>query len=231
MALMGPPARDRWLYAGPILALLHLLVLGVLYSRPGLPAVVLWYVAPVVLTIAAILVMVYGVLHAARAKATWTRPRAVGYVWLLAVCVLPVVAYRTYPSSRDREPSQVRFRLPMDGPLTVRWGGSSRDVNYHVFAPAERWAYDLLVTRDGRSFEGDGSRLTDYYAYGQPALAPARGTVRVASDQLEDTPLGGRIGWRNSCGNYVVIEAARESVVTGGREVRIEYGSAAHVRG
>jgi predicted dehydrogenase len=36
---------------------------------------------------------------------------------------------------------------------------------------------------------------------------------------------------RNSAYNELVIEAARESVVNGGREVRIEYGSAAHVRG
>jgi murein DD-endopeptidase MepM/ murein hydrolase activator NlpD len=201
--------RDRWLYAGPVLALLHLLVLALLHVRPGLPAVVLWHAAPAVLTIAAILVMAYGVLHSTRARATWTTARAAGYAWLLAVCALPVVAYRTYPSSRDSQPSDVRFQLPLDGPVTVRWGGPTRDVNYHVFAPAERWAYDLLVTREGRSFEGDGTNVTDYYAYGRPVLAPAPGTVRVVSDELEDTPLGDRVGWRNSCGNYVVMEVAR----------------------
>lgn len=201
-------SADRWLYAAPVLALLHLLLLLVLYTRPGLPAVVLWHTGPVVLTTAAILVMTYGVLHSARARVGWTAGRAAGYGCLLGISALPVVGYTTYPSSRDGRPSEVRFRLPLDGPVTVRWGGPTRDVNYHVFAPPERWAYDLVISRGERSFQGGGTAVTDYYAYGRPVLAPATGTIRVVSGGAADTPIGETGGWRNSCGNHVVIYVA-----------------------
>ena len=203
-----PRRADRWLYAAPLLALLHLLLLFVLHARPGLPGVVLWHIGPSGLTIAAILVMAYGVIHSLRARLAWTAGRVAGYACLIVITALPVVAYTTYPSSRDNRPSDVRFRLPLDGAVTVRWGGPTRDVNYHVFSPAERWAYDLLITREGRSFLGDGTSVSDYHAYGRPVLAPAPGTVRVVSDDTADTSIGGRVGWRTSCGNYVVIDVA-----------------------
>ena len=57
---------------------------------------------------------------------------------------------------------EVRFRLPLDGPVTVAWGGADTDVNYHAVMPDQRWAYDLLVTREGRTHRGDGTRLDDY---------------------------------------------------------------------
>jgi len=207
-AMTHSRGADRWLYGGPVLALLHLLLLVALHARPGLSGVLLWHVGPAALTVAAILLMVYGVLHSIRGRATWTAGRAAGYGCLVAVTALPVVAYTTYPSSRDSRPSEVRFRLPLDGPLTAHWGGPAPDLNYHVFSPAERWAYDLLVTREGRSFEGGGTAFPDYHAYGRPVLAPAPGTVRIASDGAPDTPIGARVGWRNSCGNHVVIDVA-----------------------
>ena len=161
------------------------------------------------LTMAAVVVMVYALRQSIRGKLTWTWTRTAGFAGLAAMSAMPLT-YRTYPSSRDARPSEVRFRLPIDGPLTVRWGGPTRSVNYHVVSPPERWAYDLYVTRRARSFEGDSTALTDYYAYGLPVLAPAAGTVRIASDGLADTPPGTRGGWRNACGNHVVIEVASD---------------------
>lgn len=203
-----PRAAHRWLYAGPVLLVLHLLLLAVLHARPGLPAVVLYHAGPAALTAVAILVMAYGVYQSTRRPLAWTRGQAAGYACLLAVTLMPVVAYRTYPSSRDSRPSDVRFRLPLDGPVLVRWGGATREVNYHVFSAAERWAYDLYVTNDGRTHRNDGADVSDYFGYGQPVLAPAGGTVRAVTDGLPDTPIGGRVKWQNSCGNHVVIDVA-----------------------
>jgi len=203
-----PRAAHRWLYAGPALVVLHLLLLALLHARPGLPAVVLWHAGPAALTVVAILVMAYGVYQSTRCPVAWTRGPVAGYACLLAVTLMPVVAYRTYPSSRDGRPSDVRFRLPLDGPVLVRWGGATREVNYHVFAPAERWAYDLYVTNDGRTHRTDGADVSDYFGYGQPVLAPAAGTVRALIDGLPDTPIGGRVKWQNSCGNHVLIDVA-----------------------
>jgi hypothetical protein len=199
-------AQDRWLYAVPVLALLHVLLFVVLHARPGLAGAVLWHTGPIALTAAAIVVMGAGLWQSVRRRLTWTPGRAAGYIVLAAVTTMPL-AYRTYPSSRDDRPSDVPFRLPLDGPVTVVWGGPTRDLNYHVVAPAERWAYDLLVTRDGRSFRTDGRVLTDYYVYGLPVLAPAPGTVRLVVDGEPDSRIGGR-SVLGGCGNRVVIEVA-----------------------
>jgi murein DD-endopeptidase MepM/ murein hydrolase activator NlpD len=204
------PARvDSWLCAVPVLGVLHVVLMLALHVRPGLPAVVLWHVGPIALTAIAVLVMAYGLVKSSRWRLPWTRTRAAGYVGLLAVSAMPL-AYETYPSSRDGHPSQVRFRLPLDGPVTVAWGGPARSVNYHVVAPAQRWAYDLLVRRAGRSFRENGTALTDYYAYGLPVLAPAEGVVRFVSDGAPDKAIGVRNLDTRSCGNRVVIEVARE---------------------
>jgi murein DD-endopeptidase MepM/ murein hydrolase activator NlpD len=81
-------------------------------------------------------------------------------------------------------------------------------VNYHVVAPEQRWAYDLLVTRDCRSHKGDGRSLDDYYAYGLPVLAPADGVVVETFDDDPDMPPGRLGGGTTASGNHVVIEVA-----------------------
>jgi murein DD-endopeptidase MepM/ murein hydrolase activator NlpD len=197
--------RQRWLYAAPLLALLHGALLATLHARPGLAAVVLWHIGPITLTTAAIAVMAYGLLRSRRARLTWTAKRTAGYVTLLAVAALPL-AYRTYPSSRDDAPSEVAFRLPLDGPVLVAWGGPTRDVNYHAKTASERWAYDLTVAGDRRP--GDGRELSDYAAFGLPVLAPADGVVVHAVDGWPDGAIGFRLVERNPCGNTLVLEVA-----------------------
>jgi murein DD-endopeptidase MepM/ murein hydrolase activator NlpD len=130
-----------------------------------------------------------------------------GYLAALALAASPH-AFRTYPSSHDGAPSLIRFRLPLDGPVTVGWGGATPDVNYHVFAPDQRWAYDLAVTRDGQTYRADGTRCEDYYCYGLPVLAPAGGTVVSTADGDPDMPIGVMGGGRDAGGNQIRLEVA-----------------------
>lgn len=126
---------------------------------------------------------------------------------LLAAVFLSRFAFRVYPSSHDGAPSKVRFRLPLDGPVTVGWGGGSPDINYHVVAPDQRWAYDLLVSRDGKTHAGDGKKLEDFYCYGMPVRAPVTGTVRSVLDGRPEMPPGQQ-GGEPAGGNHVCIEVA-----------------------
>jgi murein DD-endopeptidase MepM/ murein hydrolase activator NlpD len=196
---------DRWVRLVPVLVLLHLAFFATTLARPGRLGVVLWRIGPSALVILTAALLAAAFLRARRGVRL-TRARIAGYA-ALVLLLAPPVLYRTYPSSRDHWPSGVRFRLPLDGPVTVVWGGATVDVNYHASDPSERWAYDLLVTRDGRSFEGDGTRLDDYYAYGRPVLAPAGGLVRAVADGADDR-LGRRARAFGGAGNHVVIEVA-----------------------
>lgn len=195
-----------WFHAAPVVALLHLVLLATIHARPGRLGSVLWQIGPLALTGGTIVALGIGLLQALRRQLTWTPLRAAAYLLLVAMSYMPL-AYRTYPSSRDARPSDVQFRLPLDGPVTVVWGGATRDVNYHVRGAAERWGYDLLVMHDGRSFRTSSLVVSDYYTYGLPVLAPASGTVRRVVDGEPDSRLGAR-SLLEGCGNRVVIEVA-----------------------
>lgn len=198
---------DWWIYGVPPLAFLHLLLFVMLHARPGRLGVVLWRWGPSALAVLSSALLFAALLSAVWNRRTWNGWRLAGYLGL-SLLVGSLGFYRTYPSSHDRAPSRVRFRLPLDGPITVAWGGGSPDVNYHVAAPAQRWAYDLLITKDGRSRTWDGTRLTDYYAYGRPVLSPAEGRVFAVHDGEPDVPAG-RTRRGNGAGNHVVLEIAR----------------------
>lgn len=201
-----PGRTPTWLYAGLVLAALHLVLLGVIHARPGPAGPVLWQIGPLVLTGTTVVALAAGFVEALRRRLTWTPVRAAAYLLLVAMGYMPL-AYRTYPSSRDAHPSEVRFRLPLEGPVTVAWGGASREVNYHVRGAAERWGYDLLVAERGLSYRTSGLVVSDYFAYGLPVLAPSAGTVRAVVDGEPDSRLGAR-SLLEGCGNRVVIEVA-----------------------
>ncbi len=101
--------------------------------------------------------------------------------------------------------TKAELRLPFDGEWFVFWGGRSVEANYHAAVRDQRFAYDFLIMRDGRSFEGDGSNLEDYYCWGEPILAPAAGTVVSRIDGLPDMAIG-EMDPLNPPGNHVVLD-------------------------
>ncbi len=201
------PSREPWTAAGPALLAAHGALVAALMARPGLPAVYLWYVGPPAIALLAVAALAAALVSTIRARATWDRRRVAGLAGLaLAAALVPL--YRTYPSSHDRRPSQGHFRIPLDGSVTVVWGGARADVNYHAVLPDQRWAYDLVVTEDGRSHRRDGTRLEDYLVYDRAILAPTDGLVRAVHDGEPDEPPNRRRRWvwRRALGNYIVIE-------------------------
>lgn len=190
----------------PVLLALHPALALTLWGRPGIAAVYLWYVGPLGLALVATALLVVALVATVRHRATWSLHRTAALAGLVLV-VGAVPFYRTYPSSHDARPSAVPFRLPLDGPVTVAWGGATNAVNYHARLPDQRWAYDLLVTEQGRSHRGNGKALTDYFAFDRPVRAPAAGVIRAAHDAEPDVAPGDRSP-RPAFGNYVVVEVA-----------------------
>ena len=200
-------AVDGWVRVVPGVLAAHLLLLVTLWARPGHLALWLWYAAPIVLALTTAVLLVASLRSAHRWKHGANVWQLLAYVGLFAVIfTLPV--YDPYPSSYDERPSRVPFRLPLDEPLTVAWGGPTSEVNYHVFLPDQRWAYDLVITREGRTFRTDGVALDDYHAYGLPVYAPAAGVVFAAHDGEPEVEIGATRWGMAGLGNHVGIEVA-----------------------
>jgi murein DD-endopeptidase MepM/ murein hydrolase activator NlpD len=95
-------------------------------------------------------------------------------------------------------------RLPFDG----TWYVSSEHgfLDPHKRYRAEAYAYDFLqIGANGKSFQREGTRNEDYYAYGKKVLAAKDGTVAfVRSDIVENVP--GQTNTNTPGGNVVVID-------------------------
>ena len=198
---------DWWVKGVPVLVGLQILIATLVRLRPGRLGLWLWYLGPSLLVILAGVLLI-GSLRSSRQWRHGVNPwHIAGYLGLV-VFVVSLRTYGSYPSSHDTAPSVVEFRLPLDGPVTVAWGGETAEANYHVFLPDQRWAYDLLVTAGGRSAAGEGVRLEDHYAWDVPVRAPADGTVRRAVDGAPEAVLGARRWGLAGLGNHVIIQVA-----------------------
>jgi hypothetical protein len=123
--------------------------------------------------------------------------------WVLGLLVQPME--EAAPSQFLQYQTRTQLRLPFSGEWFVFWGGRDAIDNYHVVAPDQRFAYDLVIARDGRTHTGSGSRNADFFCFGQPILAPADGLVVEAVDGIADnTP--GQMNAAQPAGNQVVLD-------------------------
>ena len=108
-------------------------------------------------------------------------------------------------SEYDNYEPKTHLRLPFDGEWTVLQGGRRAHENDQLFQTPLRFACDFVVTKNGLSFSGRGTRNSDHFAYGLPIVAPGSGRVIAAVDTFpENTPLHPPPGHRP--GNFVVID-------------------------
>lgn len=110
----------------------------------------------------------------------------------------------SYPET-DQLSSETAFQLPFQDEWLVFWGGKNVFVNYHYEYDEGRYAYDFVKVKDGYTYEGDPTQNESYYAYDEPVLAPAAGTVIAVVDGIEDN-VPGEMNPAQSAGNMVVIE-------------------------
>lgn len=109
------------------------------------------------------------------------------------------------PSQFLEYQTKTPLRLPFQGDWYVFWGGRTVEQNYHAANGNQRFAYDLLVMRDGRSHTGDGRQLEQYHCWGQPILAPGAGTVAAVVDSMPDQQPG-QMDASHPAGNHVIVD-------------------------
>ncbi len=109
------------------------------------------------------------------------------------------------PTVSGLHKTQAELRLPFDGAWFVLWGGRKYDDNRHTPVPDMRYAMDVFIVKGPGTFTGGGTKNEDYYAWGQPMLAPGDGVVvEVVNDAPDNVPNQPRPGVLY--GNSVVID-------------------------
>lgn len=109
------------------------------------------------------------------------------------------------PSDHLDYRTKASLRLPVDGTWHVVWGGREIARNYHAIDRGQRFAIDLVMTRNGSSHAGDPADLASYHCWGRPVLSPAAGVVVSAVDGLLDQRIGDSDP-QNPAGNHVVLD-------------------------
>ncbi len=105
--------------------------------------------------------------------------------------------------SRVGEPGSVPLALPFMGEWFVSQGMSGE----HTHKGSWRYALDFIVMKQGRSFSGSGSQLSDFHCYNLPVLSPAYGQVSRVVNHVADNQLG-TVNVQENWGNCVIIHLA-----------------------
>jgi hypothetical protein len=105
--------------------------------------------------------------------------------------------------------SAPRDAVTIGVPLTGRWeaisAGRSALINNHWTLAVQRDALDIVMVVDGKTSQGDRSRLESFRIFGQPLLAVADGRVAEVVDGHPDLPVGDTT-WHAMAGNHVVLD-------------------------
>lgn len=83
---------------------------------------------------------------------------------------------------------------------------------------AADYAYDFVIARDQRTYEGDQSNNESYFCFGEPVLAPADGTALATVESVPDN-FPGQLNEGQPLGNYVILDHGNA-----------EYSVIAHLR-
>jgi len=114
--------------------------------------------------------------------------------------------YLNYQTKTDLE-------LPFEDEWYISVGGRTHLTGGHHFIThnrGQRYAYDIGIVIDERSFSGDGSKNEDHYCFGKRLNAPGDGVIIALENNIEDNRIPGtvnsEINSSSIAGNYILID-------------------------
>jgi hypothetical protein len=139
-------------------------------------------------------------------------PRASGF-WRFQRLAQPCLPERSWEraalaQARGLDPGSVALRPPFQGTWLVYQGFDG------PYTPQQEWrfALDFVKQREGRSYQGQGEQLSDFFCYGSEVLAPLSGVVVACCNDCPDNPPG-EVNIPQRWGNFVMIQGAAGWVV------------------
>ncbi|WP_239984705.1 M23 family metallopeptidase [Lentibacillus sediminis] len=102
------------------------------------------------------------------------------------------------------------YQMPINEEWFTFWGGTNELVNYHYAVESQRYAYDLLIRKEGNSYDGNPQDNESYYAFGKEVVAPLEGVVVQTENAIEDNTPTVDTNENKPLGNHVIIEHENE---------------------
>lgn len=150
---------------------------------------------------------------------TYTRmvKAANGQAWSITVTVEPNGQLSFFqPKPVGEAPStfldyktKADLRLPFDGDWTVLWGGRTLKENRHAVSIGQRFAYDILMMKVGKTHTGDSAKCENYFCYGHPIVSPGGGAVVEAIDGIADN-VPPKMNPAQVLGNHVILDLGND---------------------
>lgn len=104
--------------------------------------------------------------------------------------------------SRFSKATVFRIHLPFFGEWTVSQGHGGKPT--HQGDWKEAWDF-VVEDAGGKTYEGEGRRVEDFFAYNLPVNAPAEGWVVAVVEHVPDNAVGG-VNVEDNWGNTVVVK-------------------------
>lgn len=130
---------------------------------------------------------------------------------------LLLAPFVSYPESDNRY-TENTYILPIKEEWFVFWGGTNQFINYHYVYETQRYAYDLVIMKDGQSYRDAPTKNENYYAFNKEIVAPFDGEVVKVIEGVKDN-VPGEMDESQPEGNCVVI-----------RHPNNEYSMLAHLK-
>lgn len=118
---------------------------------------------------------------------------------------LQLMQLNDYPEA-DENFTDNTYTMPVTGTWFTFWGGTNDLLNYHYPSESQRYAYDLLIREDDKSYEGDPDENESYFAFGEDVVAPADGEVVSVEYNIRDNTPGVETNEDEPLGNHVIID-------------------------
>ncbi|MGD6962391.1 M23 family metallopeptidase [Fictibacillus phosphorivorans] len=114
----------------------------------------------------------------------------------------------TFPETDD-ELTKNTYMMPINEEWFVFWGGANQFINYHYEVEEQRYAYDLVIVKDGQSFKDAPTSNDNFYAFNKEVIAPLEGRVVKVINSIDDN-IPEKTNASKPEGNYVIIQHAND---------------------
>nr|WP_321234521.1 peptidoglycan DD-metalloendopeptidase family protein [uncultured Psychroserpens sp.] len=110
------------------------------------------------------------------------------------------------------ERNTTKMMMPFKEECFVFWGGTKVEQNYHVAYENQKYAYDIMMIKDGVSHQGDSKNNDNYYVFGKDIIAPCDATVvKVIAGVKDNVP--GELNPEQLTGNTIVLQTEAEEYI------------------